>query len=543
MSHFRNVCLATLVVLLSAVCLADFCSAQVTKSAGTPDIDESYFLVRTLEALYERWPQDVSNPDLFSDVASDLRREAIRLRVRAEKESLEQEIIDGYNEYVSLLDSYTRFLTNIGAIRQAARDEASKDSFESGHKAGFAGGSTFGALSRNDDATTTEAVVASLLVAGVTYAVDSWGKSAQRDLAEEAAVATAAQKITDETTETLERTKQRFESLAKKRKWSPAEVGWTLSQDQANAILSALKNDDTDLILRECDRQRRERPNDPFIQLAHNYARGTLLDLDVDAVMAIADESYNVTKLIPDGDVYFDYRFECISQAASFASRARNIERRNTTILRKSPVSEKALNLWREVLELQPSDPTGVYRFNFAIASFENADIGPAIERMTELFTLLKENPDYLYWYACMLSREGDYDTAIKNLIAAISLGHYDIAGVREDPDLVPLRGHWKDEFEKLVTPQWSWRVTDDLLWDDVVLKNESLYPLTNIEFTVTLKKGASTTPVTLRCDAILPGVAKIWSDVVNGAEGEWDKASTAALKCDQTAKQLTSDL
>ncbi len=70
---------------------------------------------------------------------------------------------------------------------------------------------------------------------------------------------------------------------------------------------------------------------------------------------------------------------------------------------------------------------------------------------------------------------------------------------------------------------------------DDVVLRNDSPYPLTNVRFAVTLRKGGKTTNLDLKCDLIKPGETQKWTDVVGGVEGKWDDSSKAELSCDQS--------
>jgi len=104
---------------------------------------EEYFLIRYLELLYTQWPQDSSDPTEFSTAAAELRRQAIRFQVRAQRADLHPSVIDGYAAFVKQLDTYTHFLSNIGAIEQAAMDRAGKEEFASGYASGFVGTSTF----------------------------------------------------------------------------------------------------------------------------------------------------------------------------------------------------------------------------------------------------------------------------------------------------------------------------------------------------------------------------------------------------------------
>jgi len=197
-------------ILAVALSLVVFTSEVI--SAAESQADEEYFLIRTLEVLYEKWPQDVSDPEAFNAASSELRKEAIKLRIRAQRIGAAKEVVAAYSDYVDLLDSYSKFLNRLGVIRQTARDKADKENFESGVSGGYVAGGTFATISRNENVTNGEAALASLILGGVTYAVESWGKSNRRDEAERVAVSAAARRIQDSFTETLERAKQSFHS-------------------------------------------------------------------------------------------------------------------------------------------------------------------------------------------------------------------------------------------------------------------------------------------------------------------------------------------
>ncbi len=499
--------------------------------------NEEYFLIRTLEMLYEQWPQDVSNPTAFASAAAELRKDAIRLRVRAERASVDTEIAARLEDFVSLLDSYTNFLTNIGAIRSAARENAGKEEFQSGFKGGYAAAGTFGTLSQNENVTSGEAALASLVVGGITYAVDAWGKSSKRDEAERAAVSAAAQRIQDSFIATLERAKQGFQKVAAMRGWNASEIGWDLSETHAKNVLRMYSEGDLPGLTRETALQRESRPKDPYIRLTHNLFQALGNEKDASMLSRLSEDTYQSISLIPSDPAYDDYKHGAISQAALLASAARDAERRSGASPRSSEASVRALELWNQTLMLQPSDPTGQIRFYRAMALAANGESDKARGEAESVLNLLKTGGEFLYGYACILSLDGDTGRALQALDAALRTGTVDVADVRLDPDLLNLREQKKTEFDALANPQWTWSVVDDWVWDDVILRNDSVYPLTNVVFVVALNKGGKVEKHVLKCDHILPGEKKTSVDIVTGVEGEWDKSSTGELTCDQNKK------
>jgi flagellar motor protein MotB len=90
-------------------------------------------------------------PAEFAATTTELRREAIRLKVRAERAKLHPSVIDGFADFVTQLDAFALFLSNIGAIERAAMDQAVNEQLESGIKGISAGASTHSLLSQNEN--------------------------------------------------------------------------------------------------------------------------------------------------------------------------------------------------------------------------------------------------------------------------------------------------------------------------------------------------------------------------------------------------------
>lgn len=129
------------------------------------------------------------------------------------------------------------------------------------------------------------------------------------------------------------------------------------------------------------------------------------------------------------------------------------------------------------------------------------------------------------------LRSDDEYRAAIDTLFQK---GFADGAGLLRSAGLKRTPARDRILREKL-TPVWNWYVTDDLLWDDVKMINESPFPLTNITLTAKLSKGGNIVTKTLTCHYLAPGQTWTWTDCVNGVDGTWDKGSTADMICDQT--------
>lgn len=521
--------LSSMVLAIMTLLWTAFASPSAAQSlpSAASTRGEDYFLIRTLEMLYEQWPQNVTTPDEFTAVASELRREAIRLKVRAERANSHPSVIDGFSDFVSQLDAFTTFLVNIGAIQKAGIERANTEEFGSGFKGGLAAAGTYGELSQYDDVSGGEAALASLIVGGLTYAIDSWSKASARDEAARSAVNAEAQRIQDSFVATLERTRQRFSDLARSKGWDDHEIGWNLSPAQAQAVLNMYSQGDVNGLAAEAARQRAARPFDPFIALFHNDLQSLQSPDGPAALDQLSADSYSLRLLIPSDDVYSDYRLGAVSQAAFLASNARNAERKAGAPAHSSERSRRAVELWEDVYRSEPSDPTGEIRLYRAMAYAADGNPTKARRELERIFEPLKEDAQFLYACAWILCLDGDLDQSLKFLSWALSTDMLDLAQVRTNHDLADLRRNRNDEFQEITTPQVIWNVQNGIVFADVSLTNNSDFSLTNVRL-------VSTTPdwnPDLAVEVLRPGETKKWGWV---SQPPADRRLSASLQCDQ---------
>lgn len=489
---------------------------------------EDYFLIRTLEVLYEQWPQNVTTPEEFTAAAAELRREAIRLKVRAERANSDASVIDGFSDFVSQLDAFTSFLANIGAIKKATLEKAEKEEFGSGFKGGWAAAGTYGTLTQNESVSGGEAALASLIAGGITYAIDSWGKASARDEAARTAVNAEAQRLQDSFTATLERTRQRFVDLARSKGWGEHEIGWTLSAAHVQSVLQMYSKRDIRGLTAEMARQRAARPFDPFIALHHNRFEAMQNIESATILDRLSTDAYSFRQLIPTDDVYSDYRRDVIAQAALLALGARDAERKGGASAQSSERSRRSVELWEQVYSSQQSDPTGNARLYRAIAYASDGDTTKARRELSDIFDLLKDDGDYLYAWAWILCLDGELDNSLKFLNWALRTETIALKEVRTDPDLADLRRNRNDEYQKLTTPQWTWTIQSGVFFADVSMTNNSPFTLTNIKLN---SSNLDWTP-DLSAEFLRPGETKKWGWV---SKPPADKPMKVSLKCDQS--------
>lgn len=489
----------------TALLLPPSAGAQIRTDRG-----EEYYLIRTLEGLYEQLPMQATDPSEFKAAAADLRSEAIRYKVRADEARLHESIGFGFDEFIAQLDAVSAFLSKVEDIQSNAAAQVPLQQFGSGFKGGMA-------AARTSDFSTMEGAVASILVGGLVYAMDSWSQSSALEESVKKEVEAEAGRLQDALLQRLERSRQRFLDLAREKGWPEREIGWDLSMQSATTTVQLIQKGDLNGLISLAAGKRAERPFDPHIALSHNLLMAIRSEERPSDLDRICEDSLELKALIPAHSVYDHHRLGVLYQAALLASASRGAERLGGASPSSSSRSRRAVELWEAAHEARTPDTGDELALYRACAYAGDGDPARARTELRALHDRLKDQPDYLYACACVTCLDGDRDLALKFLEKAIRTDGVDLSDVRKDPDLHDLRTYRKQEFVALTTPQWEWTATNSLLWADVFLTNKSAFSLTNVRLT-------STTPgwePDLTVDILRPGETKKWEWNAQPPEGQ----------------------
>ncbi|RFC47155.1 MAG: hypothetical protein DVB23_001227 [Verrucomicrobia bacterium] len=507
--------------LLAGVALLPF--PPSAKAQMRTDRGEEYYLIRTLEGLYEQLPMQATDPSEFQEAAAELRREAIRYKVRADEARLHESIGTGFDDFVAQLDAISLFFSEIEKIQTNATAQKPGQAFDSGFKGGQAAAVTAN-LAAQSDFSTMEGALASILVGGLVYAVDSWNQSSALDQSVKEAVEAEAKQLQDALMQRLERSRQRFLDLARQKGWPEREIGWDLSTQSANDTMRMIQNGDVGGLISVAAAKRAERPFDPLIALSHNLLMAIGSGESPSDLDRICEDSLNQKALIPAHSVYDHHRLAVLSQAALLASASRQAERMGGASPRSSSRSRRAVELWEAAHEARTPDTGDEVALYRACAYAGDGETAKARTELRALYDRMKDQPDYLYACACVFCLDGDRNLALKFLDQAIRTDEFELVQVRMDPDLQDLRA--TQEFATLTTPQWGWNMVNSFIWTDVVLQNKSAFTLTNVRL---ISDNPEWQP-DLTVDVLPPGQTKKW---------EWNSQPPEGAKIQL---RLTSD-
>ena len=490
--------------------------------------DEAYLLTRLLENCYAQWPADISDPNSFFAVSYSMRTEARRLQARAEREGFKS-IANLFGDYLQQLDAYIAFLERLGAIQSHANDEAARIKRDAakqslgGMIAGIGSGST----------STAEGIAVSAAMAGLNYAFQAWAANETRDAKLVDATAREVRQMSDRYQINLEKARDTVVTLGVERGWKRGELGWVLAASDSR---QASATQDIPTLAREFSRLVSLRPRDPIVRFERNVMLAWINRSHAAELQKLTEDCLEITNLFPDVDAYAEHRAYFVYFSSMTAALARHAELADGAILtKKSPVSIRALELAEHALHMDPSDATGALRLSIAVAYLGQGRVREARTAAEDLRHIFGADAVYQRALASIYTQTQQWEEALVALRLARD-GNQPAQDFFDNWYLQPLRKTRKAQFDKIVVPQWSWDVVYGFFDDDVRLKNDSTYPLTNIRLSIKLQQDAQKWDRNLEVSLLQPGETYVWENVVS-IPGSRLSNGEAILSCDQNAK------
>ncbi|MBL8879521.1 MAG: hypothetical protein JNG88_10415 [Phycisphaerales bacterium] len=278
------------------------------------------------------------------------------------------------------------------------------------------------------------------------------------------------------------------------------------------------------------------RSRDPF--LLHDRALlSTLTDRNRAGLAADAAETCVLAAgLVPQAACYDRFRQMFLQTAAELIGVAAAMEWRDSDYRYGGPIALRGTEICKACRAYSPV--TERHSWCLAKCLHFAGNFSDAL-RVAEK---LRTNDHFLaYDYACILSKNRKYAEALRELSRSYSLGATNVAWARRDPDLEGLRAAMPNEFQSLTTPKITFEIEWGFFRNDVHLRNESPFGLTNVEirpcgqFVVDWEdKSAGDPPFDLLTASLIkPGAIYVWKGAARGRKRDF-KLEYSEWTCDQ---------
>ena len=472
------------------------------------EADERVFLVAAAKRIHEVMRDTKSSdPDALlkeiQELARAARQKAVRLKVHIEQQKLDAELVGVYQDLIDTADAWSNFADQIGRIRRLSKGEGERNNAEAVGK-GLEAGAGAAASADQAGADSGDAAVGGLIVGLIAGAIESNRRDEQLREQVSAAVNKEAKTIDDRRSLSDARLNDAVAVLAKRYGWKPVKGS------ERVVILTELERNPIGQVTLLTRCQELTGPDDP------------------DKLRDAARVCEQAVRLVPEGQLYDEYRLYCLESAGRFLFRSVHVRESTKGLFRgvRNADASHAAALYEACLKYS-ADPAGALRSYKAWMLAADNQMNDAIKLVAEVSKLCDGDANFAYWEARLLSATGNTDLAFDWLSYAVrKLGYSDITGTKTDPDLAKMRAARQKDFDDLVAVKWSWRVKFGVFNDDFVLTNNSAFAITNVRVQARLVQGDRVWNLDLKTDRIAPGAEHLWENVVSIPGSHLDNSS-----------------
>lgn len=239
--------------------------------------------------------------------------------------------------------------------------------------------------------------------------------------------------------------------------------------------------------------------------------------------------------MVPEGRVYEGFRAEFVAAAADLSVTAAVSQLPKSTYSSgPSESAPEAIRICNTLLALDPIDAFGTGNALLARALAASHRYDEAIIAASTATKKEKWQNDawFSYRFARLLSLTNQLDQVGDWIKVAYELGINNIAMVREDADLANYRKGRAEQYKQLTTVKFNWDIKYGWFFDDLILKNDSLFELTNILVYVS-KLDNSDVDVRFKLASLKPGEEHIFRNSLSFSKSS-SFLVTVALDSDQ---------
>ena len=477
---------------------------------AAPTVDEELFLVSVLEDTYASWPKPEHASESSEWIAQT--RQAVRfLRSTIDAHRLHGDVAQLYDECLQLLQAYQQYSISVGAINAQAVEDAEQGVAEAGVK---------GALAGLWEALRSDSTSDDVNKAARDKAIDSLtDKGVEILFARQKALSTEAQKLQTQIQATLSDAQTIAASLTRDRGWHFGEVDFS---DFDNSHLNTWVT---------------QRARDPFV-LCKAARQGVEQEQTSVGLVNRAVQCLQAAMLVPDGDAYSGYRANFVSYAIWMGLDGVALEQKYYTG-RRALMATPGLQLVRTYLTLEPTDPEGFGHMELARALGFTGRYADALAAAQVALKYYQDDSGFLYRYSKLLILNGYVDASAEALRRSLQQGFSNITSLRTDPDFAGLRRARQEQFETLTTVRMHSQISWGVMLDDVVLHNDSDFPLTHLKINLQIAQGERSWNISQGdCTSIAAHGTCTISNAMSIPDDRYDRANLT-YTCDQSLDQV----
>jgi hypothetical protein len=508
------------VLLVGAFIFAGGLSAAVVDDRPvdiTPgaNVDENLFVLRALAREYNRWPEDPWDGKAALPYCEQARLRVKFLRSIALRHGLDAGVRGMCEDYLTLIEEYESTLARVGEINTNARKKAFEDalnSFVIGAAKGLKAGADADAAGKSElqvDVAVGQGLVDDGLMRYIEHAR---ARDAQTtDLA--AAEQSRFGQVLDFAEE---RNRTTAQQLTERHQWAEGEAGF-------GRLTAPLSLED----------QAARRPRDPFVKL-QLAATGIDNKTTADNLMERARLCVEAARLIPAPDAFDGYRQECLAAATTYACDAADSDLGSSLRDAHTPHSQEAINITRTMLNIDPDDRDGWAHVELCRALSAAGRLDEAIAAAQPVVdSPWQRRLAFALRYTRILGATGRTDALEQWLRLSYKLGYADLQFVKESPDFDCLRSQNPAAYAELTTLKGSTYIYFYPFNDDVIVKNRSPFPMTNLQMKFKVIKGGQVWEKERTLEFVAADSEGTVSNVFSIPDSRYDEYRWS-LQCDQ---------
>jgi hypothetical protein len=466
--HFAALFLTPILFCGSFSAMAVDRPVDVTPAAN---VDENLFVLRAFAREFNRWPQDPWDGKAALKFCEESRLQVKFLRSIAVSHRLDDGIRGMCDDFTMLIDEYESSLAEIGKIDDKARSKAIEDALNT-FVVGAAKSLEAGAKADRQGKSELEvdgAVAKSLVDDGLKVYIEH---SKARDAQTNNSVAAEQDRFDKVLTFAQERNRAATQGLADRNHWAAGEAGFDFTPATPLEDVA------------------RRRPRDPFAKL--NLAAAGIDDkTTADGFIDRARLCIEAARLVPAGDAFDSYRIECLTRATECSCNAAELGIGATYRDAPTPYAQEAIDITQAMSKADAEDRNGWVHVELFRALSAAGRFDEAIEAAKPLMdSHWNQSLAFGIRYMRVMGVTGHADQLEQWLRACYKMGYSDLKFVKESGDFDCLRTQKPDAYAELTTVKGSTYIYYGLVHDDVIVKNRSPFPMTNLKMKFTVIKG-----------------------------------------------------